>query len=124
MGFTLILPASLDRLDAAIASGDLGRNPPTAANYQVAGTVRMRSTVDDLAPLLAHRLVTQLARELVPLPRIVAVLEAGRCWPVRGSIAAKGDAQRCLFVSRASTRPQPPGLPGRSMLHVSVPASE
>lgn len=60
------LPESLDKLDAAIASGDLGRNPPTAADYQVAATVRMLSTVDDLAPLLEHRRVTQLARELVP----------------------------------------------------------
>jgi hypothetical protein len=101
VGFTLILPASLDRLDAAIASGDLGRNPPTAANYQVAGTVRMRSTVDDLAPLLAHRLVTQLARELVPLPRIVAVLEAGRCWPVRGSI--RGQERRAALLVRVSS---------------------
>lgn len=60
------LPATLDKLDAAIASGDLGRDPPSAADYQVAASVRMLSTIDDLAPVLADRRVTQLARELVP----------------------------------------------------------
>jgi glutathione S-transferase len=60
------LPETLDRLDAAIGSGDLGRTPPTAADYQVAASVRMLLTLDDLQPLLANRPVTQLARELVP----------------------------------------------------------
>ena len=60
------LPDSLDRLDAAIASGDLGRDPPTAADYQVAASVRTLLTVDDLEPLLANRPVAELARQLVP----------------------------------------------------------
>lgn len=60
------LPESLDRLDEAIAGGDLGGNPPTAADYQVAASVRMLTTVDDLEPLLADRPVTQRARELIP----------------------------------------------------------
>jgi hypothetical protein len=61
----------------------------------------MLSTVDDLAPLLAHRPVTQLARELVPLPRIVAVLEAGRCRSVRGSI--RGQERRAALLVRVSS---------------------
>jgi glutathione S-transferase len=60
------LPDSLDRLDAAIGRGDLGRRPPTAADFQVAASVRMLLTLDDLLALLANRPVTQLARQLIP----------------------------------------------------------
>jgi glutathione S-transferase len=60
------LPETLDQLDAAIGRGDLGRRPPTAADYQVAASVRMLLTLDDLQSLLANRPVTELAHELVP----------------------------------------------------------
>lgn len=60
------LPETLDRLDAAIGRGELGRRPPTAADFQVAASVRMLVTLDDLQPLLANRPVTQLACQLIP----------------------------------------------------------
>lgn len=60
------LPETLDRLDAAIARGELGRTPATAADYQVAASVRMLLTLDDLHEVLANRPVTELARRLVP----------------------------------------------------------
>jgi len=60
------LPETLDRLDAAIERGDLGRRPSTAADFQVAASVRMLLTLDDLQALLANRPVTQLARQLIP----------------------------------------------------------
>lgn len=60
------LPATLDQLDAAIGRRDLGRRPPTAADFQVAASVRMLLTLDDLRAVLADRPVTQLARDLIP----------------------------------------------------------
>ena len=60
------LPQMLDHADRWIAQGELGRTPPTAADYQVAASVRMLITVEDLAPLLAQRPVRQLAHRLIP----------------------------------------------------------
>ncbi len=60
------MPAMLDRIDAWIAQGELGSASPSAADYQVAGSVRMLLTMEDLAPLLADRPAEQLARRLIP----------------------------------------------------------
>jgi len=60
------LPHMLDQADRWIAQGDLARTPPTAADYQVAASVRMLLTVDDLAPMLAQRPVAELARTVIP----------------------------------------------------------
>jgi glutathione S-transferase len=60
------LPAMLERIDAWIEAGDLGAIPPTAADYQVAGSLRMLLTVDDLTPLFDGRPAEQLARRLIP----------------------------------------------------------
>jgi glutathione S-transferase len=60
------LPAMLDRADAWIALSDLGTPAPTVADYQVAGSVRLLLTVEDLAPLLAGRPCAALARRLIP----------------------------------------------------------
>ena len=59
------LPEMLDRADAWIARGDLGRSPPTAADYQVAGCVRLLITVEDLTAMLDGRPVAVLARRLI-----------------------------------------------------------
>ena len=61
------LPYMLDQADHWIAQGDLARTPPTAADYQVAASVRSLLNVEDLAPLFARRPVAQLARTLVPI---------------------------------------------------------
>ena len=60
------LPAMLDRTDDWIARGDLATAPPTAADYQVAGSVRLLLTVADLTELFGHRPVAELARRLIP----------------------------------------------------------
>jgi glutathione S-transferase len=60
------LPRMLDRLDDWIARGDLGRSPPTVADYQVAGSVRLLLTVDDLTAMIDGRPVAALARRLIP----------------------------------------------------------
>jgi glutathione S-transferase len=61
-----LLPDLLDKADSWIASGDLGTSPPTAADYQVAGSIRMLVTVSDLAGLFADRPIAELARGLIP----------------------------------------------------------
>jgi glutathione S-transferase len=60
------LPAMLDRIDAWIADGDLGTALASAADYQLAGSLRLLLTMDDLSPLLAGRPAAELARRLIP----------------------------------------------------------
>jgi glutathione S-transferase len=60
------LPEMLDRVDAWIAGGELGASPPTAADYQLAGSLRMLLTVEDLGPLFDGRVAEALARRLIP----------------------------------------------------------
>jgi glutathione S-transferase len=60
------LPEMLDRADEWIEQGDLGTAPPTAADYQVAASVRLLLTIEDLTALLARRPAAELARRLVP----------------------------------------------------------
>ena len=60
------LPAMLERVDAWIQAGDLGTEQPTAADYQLAGSLRLLLTLGDLAPRLAERPAAELARRLIP----------------------------------------------------------
>ena len=60
------LPGMLDRADNWIAAGALGTSPPTAADYQLAGSIRMLLTIHDLADMLTHRPIAGLARDLIP----------------------------------------------------------
>jgi glutathione S-transferase len=60
------LPALLDRADAWIAAGELAAGPPSAADYQVAGSVRLLLIIEDLAPLTRDRPAASLARTLIP----------------------------------------------------------
>src|SRR5205823_3565746 len=60
------LPEMLDQVDVWIAEGKLGGDPPTAADYQLAGSLRMLLGVEDLAPLFGGRPAALLARRLIP----------------------------------------------------------
>jgi len=60
------LPGMFDRVDDWIARGDLGRSPPSAADYQVAGCVRLLLTIEDLDGMLDDRPAAALARRLIP----------------------------------------------------------
>jgi glutathione S-transferase len=60
------LPALLDRVDAWLAEGVLGRTPPSAADYQIATSVRLLLCADDLRDLLAGRPAADHARAVVP----------------------------------------------------------
>ncbi len=56
------LPAKLDHVDALAAEGVLGGAEPTAADLQIAATLRVLLTLGDLHPLLADRPAGDLAR--------------------------------------------------------------
>lgn len=60
------LPTTLDRIDEWIAHGALGDAPPTAADYQIAASIRLLLTIADLQPVLADRPAARLARRLIP----------------------------------------------------------
>lgn len=75
------LPSMLDRIDAWLERGDLGGVPATAADYQVAGSVRMLLTLEDLAPQFRGRPAELLARRLIPsFPGRVSVGALPKAW--------------------------------------------
>ena len=72
------LPEVLDRVDTWLATGVLGGAPPTAADYQIATSVRLLLCFDDLRDKIDGRPAGRHARELVPTfpGRVAPVLPA------------------------------------------------
>jgi glutathione S-transferase len=63
------LPGLLDQVDAYVADGVIGGDQPNAADLQIAPTIRLLLTLDDVRPLIAGRPAEQLAhRWFAPLP--------------------------------------------------------
>lgn len=60
------LPAQLDQVDAWIAEGVLGGPEPNAADLQIAPSIRLLLTMEDVWPLLAGRPCRELAMRLFP----------------------------------------------------------
>src|SRR5205823_1736006 len=60
------LPADLDRIDAWISEGVMGVKEPNAADFQIAPTVRLAMTFDDLRPAIVDRPAGDLAMRIVP----------------------------------------------------------
>lgn len=60
------LPGHLDRVDAAIAEGTIGGEPPNAADLQLASSLRLLLTYGDVAPMLEGRPAADLARRVFP----------------------------------------------------------
>jgi glutathione S-transferase len=60
------LPAMLDRVDAWIANGILGGAEPNAADFQIAPSLSLLMTVDELRPAIESRPAGRLALRLVP----------------------------------------------------------
>jgi glutathione S-transferase len=60
------LPDLLDRVDAYIADGTIGGEQPNAADFQIATSVGLALTLDDLKPLIEPRPAAALARRIVP----------------------------------------------------------
>ncbi len=60
------LPGDLDRIDGWISDGVLGGEELNAADYQIAPSVRLAMTFDDLRPAIENRPAGQLAMRVVP----------------------------------------------------------
>jgi glutathione S-transferase len=60
------LSAKLDRIDAWIADGLLGGDPPNAADLQIGSTIRLLHTIADLRPLIDGRPAARLTRYFPP----------------------------------------------------------
>jgi glutathione S-transferase len=60
------LPTHLGRIDGWIADGTLGGDRPNAADLQIAASLRLLLTIDDVRPLLDDRPAGALARRVFP----------------------------------------------------------
>jgi glutathione S-transferase len=60
------LPGWLKRIDDWIEEGVLGSDPPTAADVQIASSLRLAMTLDDLRPAIAERPAGKLAVRAIP----------------------------------------------------------
>jgi glutathione S-transferase len=60
------LPGMLDRIDAWIAAGVLGGTQPNAADFQIAPSLSLLMTTEELRPTLETRPAGRLALRLVP----------------------------------------------------------
>jgi glutathione S-transferase len=84
------LPSLLDRIDGWIESGVLGGPEPNAADFQIAPSLGLAMTLDDLRPYIENRPAGALARRLVPdYPgKMPPVLPAEWLAPLRSAPAA------------------------------------
>ena len=60
------LPADLDRIDQWIKDGVIGGDEPNAADFQIAPTIRLAMSFDDLRPAIESRPAGELALRIVP----------------------------------------------------------
>jgi glutathione S-transferase len=60
------LPDLLDRVDAYLADGTIGGAEPNAADFQIATSIGLALTLDDLKPLIESRPCAALAERYVP----------------------------------------------------------
>ena len=60
------LPADLDQIDRWISEGVIGGEEPNAADLQLAPSIKLLTSFDDLRPAIEGRPAGQLARRLVP----------------------------------------------------------
>ena len=60
------LPGWLNRVDDWVAEGVLGSEPPNAADLQIAASIRLAMSLDDLRPGLAGRPAGDLAIRVIP----------------------------------------------------------
>ncbi|HEY6731685.1 MAG TPA: glutathione S-transferase N-terminal domain-containing protein [Solirubrobacterales bacterium] len=84
------LPAMLDKVDAWVESGVLNGEQLNAADFQIAPSIGLAMTLDDLRPAIESRPCAALAKRLVPdYPgKMPAVLPADWLAPLRGATAA------------------------------------
>jgi glutathione S-transferase len=56
----------LDRVDELIAAGTIGGDELNAADFQIAATIRLAMTMQDLRPLIDARPAGEFARRVIP----------------------------------------------------------
>jgi glutathione S-transferase len=80
------LPGILDRIDGWIAEGVIGGDPPNVADLQVATSLALMMTHEDLRPFIADRPGGKLADRLTPgYPgRMPATFPADWLAPLKG----------------------------------------
>jgi glutathione S-transferase len=61
-----MLPGILQRIDDWIAGGVLGGEELNAADFQIAPSLRLAMSFDDLRPAIEHRPAGELALRVVP----------------------------------------------------------
>jgi glutathione S-transferase len=83
------MPAMLERIDAWIAAGTIGGEQPNVADFQIAPSLRLAMTLDDLRPAIEARPAGELALRLVPdYPgRIPPILPPAWLQPLRSAAA-------------------------------------
>jgi glutathione S-transferase len=88
------LPGALDRIDDWIEEGVLGGEDVNAADLQIATSVRLLMTMDDIRPAIADRPAGEHAMRLVPdFPgRIAPVFPAAWLEPLRTAEPAKSSS--------------------------------
>lgn len=60
------LPGMLDKIDAWIADGTLGSDPPNAADLQIATSLRLLMSFEDIRPAIQSRPAGEMALRAVP----------------------------------------------------------
>ncbi len=60
------LPGLIDRVDSLIAEGVIGGAGPNAADFQIAPSIALLLTFDDIRPLITGRPAEELATRLLP----------------------------------------------------------
>jgi glutathione S-transferase len=85
-----VLPAMLQRIDDWIAAGTIGGEQPNIADFQIAPSLRLAMTLDDLRPAIESRPAGELALRLVPdYPgKVPPILPPAWLQPLRSETAA------------------------------------
>jgi hypothetical protein len=74
------LPAQLDRVDALLAEGVIGGEQPNAADFQIAPSVRLMLTFDQLRPHIDARPAGVLILTWDIADEVMATLESTGGW--------------------------------------------
>jgi glutathione S-transferase len=84
------LPAMLQKIDDWIADGTIGGEQPNVADFQIAPSLRLAMTLDDLRPAIESRPAGELAMRLVPTypGKTPPVLPPAWLQPLRSETAA------------------------------------
>lgn len=90
------LPGMLTRIDDWIAAGTLGGERPNAADLQIATSLRLLMTLDDVRPALESRPAGELATRVVPdFPgRVPPILPDAWLEPIRSAQSAQSAPTR------------------------------